>query len=147
MGIGFKIILVILLSLFTGGCINPHVAVVEHTNPRGWGGLDTVCIDYSSVDTLSFLELSLILQINKDYNEEELLLTVTTSNSIKQEVKDSIYIANIPSKRGVSRYNTIVIPFRDSVKLNGDEYKFCISHNKSTIYAVHAVGIEINPSK
>ncbi len=146
MDIRLKIIVILFFATLLGSCINPYVAVIEQTNPTLWSGVDTICIDYNNEDTLSLFELSFILRVNKDYNDEDLVLSVVTSDSTKSIEVDHITVANIPRERGISRYRSVVIPFRDRVKLNNGSYKFCISHNKGSIKSIHAVGIEINPS-
>ncbi len=147
MGNRFKIVIVSLIASLFGSCINPHVAVIEQTDPMDWGGLDTICIDYNNIDTTSLLELSFILRVNKDYSEEDLIVNITTSDSTDAEVTDHITIEKLQHERGFSRYTSVVIPFRDRVRLNKGRYNFCISHNKSAIKSVHSVGIEINRSK
>lgn len=147
MSIGFRVVAISLLLPFFVGCIAPHIAVVKQTNPRGWGGSDTIFLYYDSVDTLSLSQLSLVLRLNKSYNEQELVISITTSDSTKNEVVDKIEITNIHHKEGFSRYTNVVIPFRDRAKLKSGRYKFGISHNKKSLKALHSIGVEIVPSR
>lgn len=132
----------VVLSMLTTGCTMPDYIKTVDTNPICWDY--PVSIIYDNSDTLSLVNLSVVVRYNDDFKDDKIDVTMHLSTPDVYQCREQISLSLMRPYFGTAVQSSESLFYRENCCLNSrGNYIFTIIPSRS-MRGIEAVGIEID---
>lgn len=139
-----KVGYLMLVAIWTWGCVSTHTERMTDVNPEGWARQEPATVVWNNEDTVSLRDIQLLVRYDGRAANQRLTfdMEVITPDTLSYSELLTVYL---PENK---RNGECVIPYRKDALLNRKGvYVFRISTAASGVKGVEAVGINVAPAE